>query len=66
MAKQPVPEHPVTVLVEDGDSKVIVDDSRSSPVEGPPIAAINKNEPIVTRRELWSYYCTSSSYMNTV
>ena len=23
----------------------------------PPISSIDKNEPIVTRKELWSYYC---------
>ncbi|KAI5117559.1 hypothetical protein M0805_004472 [Coniferiporia weirii] len=45
MAKQPVPEIPLAPV----DSLT----DRDAPL---PLADVDKNEPIVTRRELWSYY----------
>lgn len=59
MSKQPAPEDPVPVLVSHGEPLTDVgtrpDNARSG--SPPPIASIDKHEPIVTRRELWSYYC---------
>ena len=57
MAKQPLPEiHAVPIAdVESFDNGI--EDRITGSL---PIASIDKNEPIVTRRELWSYYCVFS------
>ncbi|THH07184.1 hypothetical protein EW145_g3561 [Phellinidium pouzarii] len=49
MSKQLEPETRGAVLVSE---VVLLKDEN----DAPPIAAVNKNEPIVTRKELWSYY----------
>lgn len=59
MSKQLEPEHRGPVLVSEVES--LKDAS-----EPPPIADINKNEPIVTRKELWSYYCTFKTFEGRV
>lgn len=60
MSRQPIPENlnasgaepPLVSL--DGDFK-FTEESNERMGE-PPIANIDKHEPIVTRKELWSYY----------
>lgn len=57
MSKQPSPEGPA-VLITDVES--LGNEGDIGRTGSPPIASINKNEPVVTRKELWSYYRTSS------
>jgi hypothetical protein len=65
MSRLPAPEHPVLdtkspPLVQDGlDYKAgspVSDDSPKKSKGTILISSVNKNEPIVTRRELWAYY----------
>lgn len=58
MSKQPSPEGP-TALITDVES--LGNEEDTGRMGSPPIASIDKNEPVVTRKELWSYYRTSSS-----
>ena len=58
MSKQPVPELVVPVI---DDSDLILDTGVTGRKTPPPIAEIDKNEPVVTRRELWSYYRMSQT-----
>ncbi|KAL5527851.1 hypothetical protein ACEPAG_6652 [Sanghuangporus baumii] len=54
MAKQPEPEILVSTLTaEEPDKNIASRDVRTTPL---PIAPTDKNEPVVTRKELWSYY----------
>ena len=48
MSKQIEPENPIPSALE-------VESFQDVDI-APPIARVDKNEPIVTRRELWSYY----------
>jgi hypothetical protein len=75
MSRLPALENPVldtksTPLVQDSlDYKVgspVSDDSPNKPKGTILISSVNKNEPIVTRRELWAYYCELSPIMNLV
>ncbi|KAJ3508017.1 hypothetical protein NLJ89_g5981 [Agrocybe chaxingu] len=47
------------------DSNVVVSGSSDEGVGGTPlfVGSISKDEPIVTRRELWSYYRASFYYL---
>jgi hypothetical protein len=64
MSRFPAPEKPV----EEGSLEIAeekIDPVASGSFDGPPkvhnplfVSSINANEPVVTRRELWSYYCT--------
>ena len=60
MSKQPAPENPkpeatVTAVVDEAvDSKSDLDASRNGGIHF--VSTISKDEPVVTRRELWSYY----------
>ena len=62
MSKQPAPENPkpeatVTAVVDEvTDSKSESDVSRPGGIHF--VSTISKDEPVVTRRELWSYYST--------
>lgn len=63
MSKQPAPENvphieTLPVLVKDDTASIIMDENAAGPSRDGPaiIARINKEEPIVTRRELWAYY----------
>lgn len=58
MSKQPSPEGPA-ILISDVES--LGNERDIGRTDSPPIASIDKNEPVVTRKELWSYYRTSSS-----
>lgn len=59
MSKQTSPEGPAVLISEvESLGNEGVDTRRTG---SPPIASIDKNEPVVTRKELWSYYRTSSS-----
>lgn len=72
MSRLPAPENPVaaveTVPVIDSEATKDSGDSKASSVELEQVArqrktpafvsSISTNEPIVTRRELWSYYRT--------
>jgi hypothetical protein len=63
MSRFPAPEKPV----EEGSFQIAEEriDPASGSFDGAPkvhnplfVSSINANEPVVTRRELWSYYCT--------
>ena len=62
MAKQPEPENTLHIetlpVLSKDDFSVTLNENVAGPSsEGPAIIArINKNEPIVTRKELWAYY----------
>ena len=59
MAKQPEPELLAPGLAIDGQAKDPLNgDVRATSV---PIAHVDKNEPVVTRKELWSYYRTCTA-----
>lgn len=57
MSKQPSPEGPA-ILISDVES--LGNERDIGRTGSPPIASIDKNEPVVTRKELWSYYRTCS------
>ena len=38
------------------------DESAPETVPAPPVADLSHDEPVVTRRELWSYYCVYQLY----
>lgn len=62
MSRLPAPENPVPDIETvdyDGKSVESPDEPTSSVV---PVAQINKAEPVVTRKELWSYYSTPPWY----
>ena len=65
MAKQPEPELLAPGLPTDGQAKDPLNgDVRATSV---PIAPVDKNEPVVTRKELWSYYgACSASFLLTL
>lgn len=55
---------PVPVLHVEDDKIPIEDDTdvkRSGGIQF--VSSISKDEPVVTRRELWSYYCASTCYV---
>ena len=50
-----------SVVIEDRhDFKTVLDDKSNGSRAPPFVSSIRKDEPIVTRRELWSYYRQSS------
>lgn len=60
MSRLPAPENPIPDV-----ETVDVDDKHDHGDEEPatsiiPVARVDKSDPVVTRRELWSYYRTSS------
>lgn len=67
MSQLPPPQNPVVhdstepaPLIQDVDYdsvSPVSDDSSKKSKATVLISSINKNEPIVTRRELWAYYC---------
>jgi hypothetical protein len=70
MSRLPAPENAVldtksTPLVQDSlDYKAgspVSDESQKKSKGTVLISSVNKNEPIVTRRELWAYYCELST-----
>lgn len=58
MSRLPAPEnHPLPDIVADADYKGSDEVDVASPISDIPVTApVLDNEPIVSRRELWSYY----------
>lgn len=69
MSRLPAPENPVAPISAQDPAKEKDSDSIGS-LEGSPqphgtldfVSSIRKDEPIVTRRELWSYYSSFCSF----
>jgi hypothetical protein len=71
MSRLPAPENPVLDTKSTPLAWDSLDEKAGSPVSDNPqkeskgtvlISSVNKNEPIVTRRELWAYYRELSTY----
>lgn len=52
MSKQPAPENPVVAPEIDAGSGL----KRRTGTAPPFVSSVNEDEPVVTRKELWSYY----------
>ena len=66
MSKQPPPENPpVPVLADEAleDRLKEVGGYEHGGSSVVPIAKVERNEPIVTRKELWAYYCGRSIFL---
>jgi len=71
MSRQPAPENPVLLDAEQEAIDVLdAKSSTGSPSEEKTrpvfISTVNKDEPVVTRRELWSYYCEQARYRSYI
>lgn len=80
MSRQPIPENPVldeqpVLSLADDHEKRSIDKRSSVEANVVParkskghtfISSISKDEPLVTRKELWSYYRVYASHLSTI